>query len=484
MNITTFVSTPLKRVSAAKGGEYHGPCPLPACGGAGDNRFHVWPDQGSQGTFWCRQCKAGGDAIAFVRLLHGCSYREACELLGAEPKAMGERIAPAVVRSFVPAKPAQTVPRWREKAGAFVEYCHAALLENDGQLIWLEARGIGRELVKRYRLGWNGKDLWRERPAWGLHHEAKENGRAKKLWLPEGLVIPLHDDDGAVLRLRIRRPNAEKGPRYYVVPGSSREPLVSRKADAYVVVESELDAILLDGAAGDLAGMVALGNDSAKPTERLYGWLCDALHISVSLDSDEPRENKVNGRMEIPGANSSRWWLQQFAHAERVPMVGGKDPGEMFAAGVPIRTWVLAGLPPRFHFPRERGQAERELLPEEQTPSEAIAVEQPNQPAPGAIASPGDDQQQAGEAAVPLHIEVDLADGRTVHVTDSVAMRAELISAGKIVFAGDELARLHDTFAGCGADRRAQALQTMADIKDVFGEAYVVRCRPVQEQSL
>ena len=34
-------------------------------------------------------------------------------------------------------------------------------------------------------------------------------------------------------------------------------------------------------------------------------------------------------------------------------MLEGKDPGEAFAGGVDIRTWVLAGLPPVFGFGHE-----------------------------------------------------------------------------------------------------------------------------------
>lgn len=461
MNLLDLIPGQLTKASVAKGGEYHGPCPLPACGGMGDDRFHVWPAQGSHGTFWCRICGAAGDAIEFLRLRDSLGYREACEQLGIEARridAGGPRPAPAV-RTFVAASPGLPPQRWREKAGAFVEWCHAALLETPEQLVWLEARGIDRDLVQDYRLGFNPRDTWRERPAWGLEPEQKPDGKNKKLWLPAGLVIPLLDPAGRVLRLRIRRPDPGDGPRYYVVPGSSRQPLVSRRAEAYVIVESELDAILLDGAAGDLAGMVALGNDAAKPTEPLYGWLREALHISVSLDSDQPRVNGATGRREIPGAKASRWWLQQFETAERVPMVGGKDPGEMYGAGVSLRTWVLAGLPPRFHV-ADRLRRER------------LAAVAAGQPVPEAVA------QEAGSTVDDeLHLEVDLPDGSTMHVTNSRRVRAELVAAGEAVFSEAELDVLRSALAGMNEDERQRAVQSVAEIKAVFSEAVVSQGR-------
>lgn len=67
-----------KRVAATKGGEYCSPCP--ACGG--NDRFIVWPNQGSYGRFWCRQCLKSGDMIEFLRWQKGISFKEACDAVG------------------------------------------------------------------------------------------------------------------------------------------------------------------------------------------------------------------------------------------------------------------------------------------------------------------------------------------------------------------------------------------------------------------
>ena len=55
--------------------ELSGPCPK--CGGT--DRFHC-----QSSWFFCRQCHPErGDAIEFMKWLHGCGFKEACEMLGA-----------------------------------------------------------------------------------------------------------------------------------------------------------------------------------------------------------------------------------------------------------------------------------------------------------------------------------------------------------------------------------------------------------------
>ena len=108
----------LKKVASTKGGEWQGPCP--GCGGT--DRFHVWPDQNNgEGSWWCRQCGRGGDAIQFLRDFEGLSFREACARLGKRvPDSHDLRTprAPAA-GAWDPAKHASPEALWREKAWKF-----------------------------------------------------------------------------------------------------------------------------------------------------------------------------------------------------------------------------------------------------------------------------------------------------------------------------------------------------------------------------
>ena len=204
-----------KKVASTNGGEWHSPCP--GCGGR--DRFMVWPEQpggakaveaGAGGTYYCRQCEKSGDAIQFLVDFAGCDFSQACAKLGLDAKSIAPQPrAPKIPGKkhglpFIPAAEAQATPTklWVEKAGKFTSWAHEQLLANDAKLRWLLRRGIRRDTVRKYRLGWNpgkdGKDLYRAREGWGLETVLKKNGRRKALWLPIGLVIPMADGDQIV----------------------------------------------------------------------------------------------------------------------------------------------------------------------------------------------------------------------------------------------------------------------------------------------
>ena len=177
---------------------------------------------------------------------------------------------------------------WTQKATAFADWAHQQLLGNVEQLGWLATRGLPLEAVKRYRLGWNPGDrgkscLIRPRAAWGLPPVAAKPDKAGNparpkttFWIPRGIVIPQLDpvdSDGPVLRLRIRRPDADRkefkeDTKYYVIPGSSMDAMIlGAQARAFVVVESELDALMLHHQVGDLVGAVSVMTANVKKIE-------------------------------------------------------------------------------------------------------------------------------------------------------------------------------------------------------------------------
>ena len=338
----------LRKVSGTKGGEYHGPCP--GCGEAGhdpktgpSDRFHVWPAQNNgEGSYWCRQCGRGGDAVQFLRDFEGLSFHEASRRLNRpfqEPQAFTTpRNRPP--EAWAPASHQSPEALWREKASKFTRWAYEQVLDDQEQLDWLAARGIREESLACFGLGWNpgrnGKDLYRAREAWGLSGILnRKTGRPRPLWLPVGMVIP-YFAAGVIQRLRIRRPESrEFGPPYYLVPGSSMATMVLHpERKAHVIVESELDALLIDQEAGDMVGVVALGSVSAKPDETAARVLGKSRHILNALDVDGA------------GAKYRAWWDAHFPECERWPVPRGKDPGEAFKQGVNIREWIKAGLPP------------------------------------------------------------------------------------------------------------------------------------------
>lgn len=351
--------------------EYAGPCP--ECGGS--DRFIVWPDRDA---FYCRGCQAAGDELSFLRRFAGYTCPDAHEALGRSCSAtscpawdkcrLGARAnggAPrqkreaqslqlpesAPDRLFEPSTADNPQARWVDQATQLVAKAHAALIDTPDQLAYLAGRGLDREAVEHFQLGFIAENRYPSRSAWGLPEEKRDDGKPKKGFIPAGILIPFFDIAGQPHRLRIRRSDPRPDdPRYYWVPGSGNDvPIIGHdSARAVVIIESDLDALMVLWQCRDLdLCTLPLGTVSAKPKTSAMPTLNQAASILVALDF-EPRTNATTGKNENPGGDAAKWWLQQFPRAERWPVPAGKDPGEYYQQQGDIRAWVLAGLPPLF----------------------------------------------------------------------------------------------------------------------------------------
>lgn len=339
------------KVGNTHGGEYACPCPL--CGGR--DRFRIWPEQNDGGgSYWCRGCSAHGDRIQFVMDTRNLSFAEAARITGDEDKlksapktepADGYKTPrapscpsyhPAIGKIRNPSTTAQTTENpdlWQEKASRLVEWAAGKVSGTVGQS-FLERKGLGGGVWTTYELGFIPEDIYRPRASWGLPEALREDGKPKRLWLPQGVVIPLRNAlSGALERIRIRRLDGE--PKYYVVPGStSCQMILGNPEFSAVVVESELDAILIDHVAGDITGVVALGSAQVKPDQDADRFLSGVRCILVALDFDQA------------GTAAAKWWLSAYGtRAKRWPVPEGKDPGDTWASGKSLREWVTGGWP-------------------------------------------------------------------------------------------------------------------------------------------
>ena len=311
----------LKKAALTNGGEYAGACPF--CGGR--DRFRVWP---KTGRFWCRGCNKAGDEIQYLRDARGLSFHDACEVVGRTPTLRASAPRPAAP-AWTPRHREAPPEVWQAKARAFLDDAIKNLWTPAGAAVrqWLHVeKGLSDVSIKRAMLGYASRDLYTPRQAWGLPDDEKG------LWLPSGLVIP-HTVDGAVHRLRIRR-TADTGPRYVVVSGSSSAPMTwGRDKGAVVIVESELDGLLLEQAAGDLCGVIALGNAQAKPDTATHELLQNTPVILVALDGDEAGARAAwQFWPDIYGPKARRWLCP-----------AGKDASEANQKGLSIRDWIIAG---------------------------------------------------------------------------------------------------------------------------------------------
>lgn len=373
---------PLKK----NGMNYFGLCPFHS---EKTPSFSVAPDKQ---IFYCFGCGAAGDVFEFLVKKDGDSFPEAvarvAESYGIEIQGSGVRnqnpegarrtqgIKEKKKEDFVPSVTQPPAEIWQEKAAKLVDWAHENLLENLDKLQWLEARGIGRNLVKEFKLGWNpgenGKDMYRPRESWGLEPSLKEDGTKKKLWIPVGLIIPLienrvqgsgvrgqekpetRNQESETIRVeRIRIRTERDNPRYYVMPGSGMRCMMfgAHASRAFVIVESELDAIMIYGKVrANKIGTVALGSASKKPELETYGLLKKAPVVLNALDCDRA------------GAAALDWWEERFPDSHRRwPVPEGKDPGDAFKAGIDIAAWIRIGLPEAWAW-KEGGQGSAKTL--------------------------------------------------------------------------------------------------------------------------
>ena len=319
-----------KRIKSSHEEKYESPCPR--CGGK--DRFQYWPDQGK---FYCRNCGISGDVIKYLTHLRGMDFVSACKMAGQTPSiGLPGRSSPLSRYNHSLHVYESPSIKWRSQAEKILHTSINCLGKEQYVNVRQElinARGLTEETIKSGNLGWLPVDVYQERDSWGLPKKLKDNGLPVKLWIPAGLVIPCFHN-GVIQRIRIRKLRQDDGSRYYVLPGSSSAPLLlGDNTDAFIIVESDLDALLLEQEVGDLVGVISLGSANIKPDKETMDLLLKAKRVLVSLDSDSA------------GAKASwGWWMINLPNAIRWPVIRGKDPAESHLNGLSLRNWVETGL--------------------------------------------------------------------------------------------------------------------------------------------
>ncbi len=320
-----------KRVAATKGGEYAGACPF--CGGK--DRFRAWPQSG---RWWCRQCERKGDAIDFLRQLHGWGYKEACEYLQlpAGERRQPQRAAP--VSKIAEAEKKEDRTKWKAQAKVFSDYAHEKLNSDEGARAraWLEARGVNAGAAWWCKLGYNPRDIVFYGDKWGLPGQVR---------IPRGIVIPWFDPDGEIEALNIRRPKGE--PRYMAVKGSRKQYYkvfsdIPLGGEPVILVEGEFDCIVLHDLAGDMVTAIALGSASGGRGDWLVTRLALCPVVLVAFDADDA------------GEAGAAWWCERLPNARRLRPYWG-DVSDLARAGADVRGWLDLALGEAHNEPINKG---------------------------------------------------------------------------------------------------------------------------------
>jgi hypothetical protein len=298
--------------------ERYGPCPK--CGG--DDRFHLRSYAGRE-YFFCRQCHdKRGDAIEYLRWLHGMTFAQACDALGLRrerPALPASRPTPKTARGIVipSCLDEPPAPEWQDAMRAFVADCAAYL---PGPVRdYLHGRGLTDEAIARHRIGYNATS----------QHVAGE------WWTWRGIVIPT-TYGGHLWRVNVRRRAADlaDGNGKYINARGSKAQLFNGDAlatDPHTVVmcAGEFDAMLVQQHAPDGVAAITFGSETKRPT-----WEADYLlrdrRVLIAYDNDDAGD-----------AGAAQWTA--FGQRASVPSPY-KDVTEFAQAGGDVGAWITTLL--------------------------------------------------------------------------------------------------------------------------------------------
>jgi DNA primase len=272
------------------------------------------PSLGVAGNRWkCFGCGSSGDAIDWLRKRERLNFREACGRLGSiDLVPSSEKAAPHHL-------PSSSVPAtaWQNQALDVVSNCQAYLWSDTGTkaLGWLSRRGLAKDTVKKWRLGFNPRDQ-----------------KLSGLWVARGIVIPCLAA-GQTWYLKVRRASGQA--KYSQVSGGQvalfgADTIATQ--DTVVVTEGEFDAMLLHQEAGDLVGVVTLGSAAARLPDAWVPYLLGVQRLLVAYDTD------------AAGAQGAARWESVSSRAQRIVPLSGKDVTDFYLAGGDLRAWVQFAL--------------------------------------------------------------------------------------------------------------------------------------------
>lgn len=310
------------------GGRYTGLCPFHQ---EKTPSFSVSPDRG---TYHCFGCKAGGDAIAFVREIEGLDFVGAIEWLG-------DRFSvPLEYEESSPEADAQRKRKERlyallDQAASFYE---RVLWSESGKAVqeYLASRGLGEDGCREFRLGLSsGGSLAKKAHEKGFTTEELTaagllTGRGTD-YFQRRLMFPLSDARGRVIGFQARKlhdddpmrgkyvnsPESELFHKSNVLYGLYLARPAITKEDRAIVVEGNTDVIAVRQAG--LQPVVA--SMGTALTERHLTELSRLTRrIFLCFDSDAAGEEATLRGMELA--------LGQGFEIRVVALPKGKDPAD------------------------------------------------------------------------------------------------------------------------------------------------------------
>jgi DNA primase len=326
--------TPLRRV----GSRFTGRCPFH------EERTPSFSVNPERKLFHCFGCGKGGDLIAFVREVEGLEFAEAVEWI-AERSGIELEYDESSPRAEATRRRRDRLFEVLEAAAAFYSRYLWDAAAAEPARAYLEQRGLGEEVCKRYRLGLSPDP--RTLPA-----KARERGFTQEELVAAGLVnrrgndyfagrlvFALRDPRGRVIGFGARRMsdsdpirakyvNSPEGDLFHksaLVYGLDQARAAIAKEDRAVVVEGYTDVLALSQAGLDTA-VASMGTALTPAQLRELRRLTCRLYLC--FDADAAGEAATLRGMELA--------YREFDEVRVVALPPGTDPAED-AAGFEAR---------------------------------------------------------------------------------------------------------------------------------------------------
>ncbi|HTU77122.1 MAG TPA: DNA primase [Solirubrobacteraceae bacterium] len=324
--------TELRRAGVAR---YEGLCPFH------DERTPSFGIDPVQKVYYCFGCQASGDVFTFVQETEGVDFKGALELLA-------ERYGVELAREQEDPREAERRRR-RERllellarSAAYYERCLWESSEARRAREYLQARGLGEEILREFHVGY-APSAWdrvlsasrtggfseQELYATGLAQRSKENGRPYDRFRSR-IMFPLADVRGHVLGFGARAMREEQRPKYLNTSdndvyhkglhlyGGDLARAHATRAGEVIVCEGYTDTIALHQAGmRNAVGLMGTALTGEQVTELARM----AQTVLLALDADSSGQDAM--------LRASSLAARRKLELRVVPLPAGKDPAEL-----------------------------------------------------------------------------------------------------------------------------------------------------------
>ena len=317
----------------------------------------------ADGRKWrCFGCGEHGDAVDWLGKREGLSVIEAARRL--DPTIPGSGGKPSAARQPTPRfdpkpaapKPAPlwTLPDWQQAVDELVIQAERILWSSEGReaLGWLRRRGLDRDTITRFRLGFlpSGGST---RPAPRRDGSLGPLGHMRGITLPWAGVGSFYGACGEPnvprwVGLNVRYLAADvDGPRpdgvskCRAIEGSTRGEMYPY-ADLIptlpilpaIITEGEFDSLICTQEAGWLGHVCTVGGAAGNPTDSALAYLACCPWWLICTDYDDAGSKAAWGWSERSPEKARRAFLPD----------GSKDVNDYFLAGGNVRDWIASEI--------------------------------------------------------------------------------------------------------------------------------------------